>query len=206
MEGHGPATLAEALSVLKDPRRKQRRAHELVPLLLMVVAAMFCGAKSLYAAAQWGRERREDDPDLLVRLGLKRGKSPSYPTIHRVFKGLDVAAFERVLGEWLRSTGLNPSDASGPEVLAIDGKSLRGIHGEEIPGVHLVALYSVRAQAVLAQTDAGGKGRELNAVKALLGAVPPEGLSGAVVTGDALQAQREVCDAVTAKGGRTSSP
>jgi hypothetical protein len=202
MEKPCPVSLAEALSVMKDPRRKQRRDHELVPLLLMVVAAMLSGAKSLYAAAQWGRERREDDPDLLVRLGLKRGKSPSYPTVHRVFKGLDVEAFERALGEWLRATGRAPTE---PEVLAIDGKSLRGIHGEEIPGVHLVALYSVQAEAVLAQRNAGGKGQELSAVKALLEAVPPEGLAGAVVTGDALQAQREVCEAITAKGGRTSS-
>ena len=203
MEELRPVSLAEALGALKDPRRKQRREHELVPLLLRVVAALLCGAKSLYAAAQWGRERREDDPELLVSLGLERGKSPSYPTVHRVFKGLDAEAFERALGEWLRSTGLEPGE---PEVLAIDGKSLRGIHGEEIPGVHLVALYSVHARAVLAQRNAGGKGQELTAVKALLEAVPEEGLTGAVVTGDALQTQREVCEAIIAKGGATSSP
>jgi hypothetical protein len=34
-----PKSLAEALKELPDPRRKQRRAHELVPILLMSVAA-----------------------------------------------------------------------------------------------------------------------------------------------------------------------
>ena len=91
--------LAEALGVLKDPRRKQRRDHELAPQLQRVVAAMMCSAKSLYAAAQWGRERREDGPEVLVSLGLKRGKSPSYLTVHRDFKCSDVEDSERILGE-----------------------------------------------------------------------------------------------------------
>ena len=36
-------------------------------------------------------------------------------------------------------TGSTPQE---PEVLGIDGKSLRGFHGEGIPGFHLVALCS----------------------------------------------------------------
>lgn len=187
------------MRALPDPRRKQRRAHELVPLLLMSVAAMLCGARSLYAIAQWGRERSEDDPALLERLGLSPGKSPSVATLHRVFKRLDVEAFERILGAWLRQTGVRPE---GTDLLAVDGKTLRGLHGEEIPGVHLVAVYSVQAGAVLSQGSAGGKGTELSAVKTALASAP---LAGAVVAGDALQTQRDVCEQVVAKGGTTSS-
>lgn len=29
-------------------------------------------------------------------------------------------------------------------MLAVDGKTLRGIHGEQVPGVHLVAVYVLR--------------------------------------------------------------
>ncbi len=36
--------------------------------------------------------------------------------------------------------------------LALDGKGRRGVHGEELPGVRLVALYDVQAGLVLAQT------------------------------------------------------
>jgi hypothetical protein len=195
-------SLADALKTLPDPRRKQRRAHELVPILLMSVSAMLCGSRSLYAIAQWGRERREDDPTLLESLGLKPGQSPSVATLHRVYKRLDVAAFERILGRWLGQVGGKPSEGSSPEVLSVDGKSLRGIHGEEIPGVHLVAVYAHRRQAVLAQVTTGGKGTELPAVKAALSQVS---LEGRVVTGDALQTQREVCDQIVRQGGPTSS-
>ena len=88
-------------------------------------------------------------------------------TLHRVFKGLDVAAFAEV-GNWLANSGVEADDP-----LSLDGKTLRGVHGQEIPGVHLVSDAS-RAGAVLAQVAAPGKGEELAAV---LGQVPP-GSSG----------------------------
>ena len=56
--------------------------------------------------------------------------------------------------EWLINSGVELG-----EVLSLDGKTLRGIHGEEIPGVHLVSAYAVRCGAVLAQAATPGKGR-----------------------------------------------
>jgi hypothetical protein len=48
-----------------------------------------------------------------------------------------VAAFEQALATWFVAQGLPAQEA-----LAIDGKSLRGIHGAQVPGVHLVAAYA----------------------------------------------------------------
>lgn len=193
-----PGSLAEALAALPDPRqpygwRPQYPPIPLVALLQLAVAATLCGARSLYAIAQWGRERLEDDPALLESLGMPPGRSPSVATLHRVFKALDVVAFERVLGGWLARTGVDPTDP-----LALDGKSLRGIHGEELPGVHLVAAYAHGAQAVVAQLRTGGKGQELAAAKEVLRQVP---LEGRLVTGDALLTQREVSEGIVQRGG-----
>src|SRR4051794_20124050 len=71
LNAHSPApgSLAEALAQIPDPRRSHLRVHGLVAVLQMAVAAMLCGARSLYAIAQWGTERREDDSALLVDLG-----------------------------------------------------------------------------------------------------------------------------------------
>src|SRR5437763_13521021 len=172
-----PGSLAEALAPLPDPRRAHLRVHGLVALLQLAVAAMLCGCRSLYAIAQWGQERREDDPGLLVDLGLKPGRTPSVATLHRVFKRLDAAAFEQALGAWLAQSGIAPD-----EPLAVDGKTLRGIHGEAIPGAHLVSVYALRAGAVLAQMRAREKGAELPATQAALSQVD---LEGHVVMGDA---------------------
>ena len=193
-----PGSVAAALRAVPDPRhpngwRPDRPPLPLVGVLQLAVAAMLCGARSLYAVAQWGRERVEDDPGALAPLGLPPGRSPSVATLHRVFKALDVAAFERALGAWLAEHGVDPDDA-----LALGGKTLRGIHGDEVPGVHLVAAYAHRAGAVLGQAPSPGKGQELAAVKTVLGAVP---LQGRPVTGDALLTQRDVCVQIVAGGG-----
>ena len=174
------------------------RRFPLVALLQLAVAATLCGARSLYAIAQWGRERLEDAPGLLESLGLPPGRSPSVATLHRVFKALDVAAFERAVGQWLAQTGVAPTDPA-----ALDGKSLRGIHGDMSPGVHLVAAYAhdaqaVVAQAVVAQMKTESKGGELAAAREVLDQVP---LKGRMVTADALMTQREVCRQIAAGGG-----
>jgi hypothetical protein len=188
-----PGSLTAALAEIPDPRRAHLRVHELVALLQFAVAALLCGCRSLYAIAQWGQERREDDPGLLVDLGLRPERNPSVATLHRVFKRLDVAVFEQALGAWLEQTGIAPD-----EPLAVDGKTLRGIHGEAIPGAHLVAVYALRAGAVLAQIRAKEKGAELPATQEALAQVD---LEGRVVMGDALQTQRAVCTQIVAGGG-----
>jgi len=193
-----PGSLAAALATVPDPRRPYGWRPEypplpLVALLQLSVAALACGARSLYAIAQWGRERLEDDPELLVALGLPSGRSPCVATLHRVFKALDVAAFERVLGQWLAESGVAADDP-----LALDGKTLRGIHGEDIPGAHLVAAHSHHAGAVVGQLRSAGKGHELAAAKRLLNEVP---LEGRLVTADALLTQRDIAERIVGGGG-----
>jgi len=193
-----PGSLAAALGTVPDPRRPYgwRPAHAPIPLVALLqvtVAATLCGARSLYAIAQWADERRQDDPALLEALGVPPGRRPCVATLHRVFKSLDVQAFEAALGRWLTQTGV-----AGTDPIAVDGKTLRGIHGEAIPGVHLVAAYTHHAGAILGQLQTGGKGQEIAAAQELLAQVP---LAGRLVTTDALLTQREVATQIVAGGG-----
>jgi DDE_Tnp_1-associated/Transposase DDE domain len=193
-----PGSLAAALATVPDPRCPYgwRPAHAPIPLVALLqvtVAATLCGARSLYAIAQWAEDRRQDAPALLEALGVPPGRRPCVATLHRVFKALDVQAFEAALGQWLSTTGVARTDP-----LAIDGKTLRGIHGEAIPGVHLVAAYTHRAGAILGQLQTDGKGQEIAAAQALLAQVP---LAGRLVTTDALLTQRELAQQVVDGGG-----
>lgn len=134
IETPAKGSLAEALATVPDPRRPYgwRPGHEPIPLvavLQLTVVALLCGARSQLAVAQWGRERVEDDPGLLAALGLPPGRSPCVATLHRVYKQLDVAAFEAALGAWLPRTGLTPAGTTSRamrEAVALDGKVLRG--------------------------------------------------------------------------------
>ena len=192
-----PGSLAEALAAVPDPRRPYGWRPEyppipLVALLQVTVAAMLCGSVGQNAIAQWVRERAEDDPDLLTALGLPTGRVPCVATFHRVFKALDVAVFEQVLGRWLQQTGITPA------ALAVDGKAVRGVARDGVPGVYLVSIYAHAADTVIAQLRTAGKGHELTAARTLLGQVP---LAGRVVTGDALLTDRTLCAQVVAAGG-----
>jgi DDE family transposase len=142
----GPS-LRAAFARVPDVRSRHGRRYPLPALLTLATAAMLCGARSLYAIAQWGRLQ----PEVVRRaLGFRGAQMPGVTTLHYVFKRLDVTAFERELQTWAVQT----LDAQTQQVV-LDGKALRGIHGEELPGVRLVALYAPEAGLVLAQ--AGGE-------------------------------------------------
>jgi hypothetical protein len=191
--------LRAALQTLPDVRRGQGKVHALDGMLALGVCALLCGCRSLYAISQWGREC---EPEIRVALGLRAERGPSVATLHRAFRRLDHVVFERALGQWFAAH--TPGLAS-EEALAIDGKTLRGIHGEEIPGVHLVAAYAQQTRVVLAQAETVGKGHELAGVAAVLAALPAHLLAGRVVTGDALLASRALCRQIVRKGGTISS-
>lgn len=193
-----PGSLAEALGRMPEARRPfgwppGRSPLPRAGMLQVAVAAMLCGSRSLYAVAQWARERVEEDPEALVPLGLPPQRSPSIATLHRVFKRLDVVAFEQAVGAWLERTGVEPVSA-----LALDGKTLRGMHGDEAPGVHLVAAYAHESGTVLAQVAVPGKGQELAAATAVLATVS---LKGRIVTADALLTPRKQCEQIVAREG-----
>ena len=187
-------SLVEVLSCVPDPRSAHGRRHPLGAILALAVCAMLCGARSLYAISQWGRDQGSETAQAL---GFTRDRTPCVSTLHQVFSRLDREEFERTLGGWLQQRGLQ-----GPEVIAVDGKTLRGIHGEELPGVHLVAAYAHQAGIVVGQQAVSEKENELGGLAGLMDQVD---LRGRVITGDALFTQRQVCRQVVGKGGTTSS-
>ncbi len=148
-EAIAPRTLADVLAEVPDPRNPHGTRYKIGVILTFAVCAMLCGARSLYAIAQWGHDH---GPELTRALGFK-GRTPCVATLHLLFKRLDRDKLEEKLGEYFAQQGLAPLEA-----IAIDGKALRGIHGEELPGVHLVAAYAHKASLVLAQKGGQGQG------------------------------------------------
>jgi hypothetical protein len=139
--------LLAAFATVPDPRAARGRRHPLPAVLALATAAMLSGARSLYAIAQWGRLQPHAT---LQGLGFTREKTPAVSTLHAVFRDLDAAAFAAALARWAQG---QLGDRRG--AIAIDGKSLRGLHGAELPGVRLLAAYTNEAGLVLAQ--AGGQ-------------------------------------------------
>ncbi len=140
-------SLLETFQTIPDPRGKYGKRHPLPAILALATAAMISGARSLYAIFQWGRLQ---PPSVVLILGFtkKNGQprnTPGVATLHRVFKRLDMVRFEAALRDWARQ------NLGDEEAIAIDGKGLLGIHGEELPGVRLLTAYTPHSGLVLAQ-------------------------------------------------------
>lgn len=188
-------SLVEFFQEVPDHRRGNR-SHPLSAVLALTTCAMLCGARSLYAVAQWGRDHAQP---LVGALGFRRTRSPCVATLHYVFRGLDTAAFEAALSRWIAQA--QASKGARTQAIALDGKTLRGSQGHQLPGVHLLAAFSSRLGVATAQVPAGqGPGGELAAAAHLLTQLD---LAGIVITGDALFAQRELCAQSTKKGATT---
>ena len=196
---HTDGSLYQVFSRVADPRDAKGKIYPLASILTLIATAMLCGARSLGAIAQWG----EDYNELLPLLGLgrrstkhpERYRSPCISELHTVLAGLDAEAFEEALRRWILAQGVADLDQ---RVLSIDGKTLRGSQGHQLPGVHLLAAYCQSVESAIAQLRVPGQTNEHKTALELLKLIPVE---GALVTGDAAFTQRDFCMEVLASGG-----
>lgn len=192
---HPTRTLWQAWSQVPDPRQASGQRYALESLLGLTTLAMLCGARSLYAIAQFGRDYRQA---VGPALGFDpQKKMPCVATLFLLFRDLQTRSFEAALTRWLEGR----KAAAGWRAVSIDGKTLRGSQGHQLPGVHLVAAYAHEAQAVLGQEALRGRGGEVTAALRLLDILP---LKDKLVQGDAEFCQRNLSRKVVEKKATTS--
>src|SRR5919109_1295673 len=109
-----PLSLVEVLATVPDPRFRKGRRHPLTAILSLAVVATLAGCKSLEAIAQFGRDRGRR---LAHALGFTRGQTPTKSCLSKLFRRLDVAAFEEALGRW----ALRHIEHHGWDDIALDG-------------------------------------------------------------------------------------
>jgi hypothetical protein len=176
----GEGGLFEVLGRIADPRKRRGVRHPLHSVLALAACAVLCGARNIGAIAQWAAYVRRE---VRLKLGNRRKRPPSEPTFRRLLRGVGVESLERLVGEWFSKQ----RDLRGKGV-ALDGKTLRGsVDGQE-PAAHLVSLESHEDGLVLGEVRVADKTNEITAAIPL---VEPVALDGAVVTADAMHAQKE---------------
>jgi hypothetical protein len=149
------------------------------------------GAKSLYAIAQFGRDRGQA---FAAALGFTRERTPCCTSFHYLFKALDREVFEKVLRQWVGSR----CPTHGWKEISIDGKELRGTQRHEVPGVRVLAAYAHHAKLVLDQIPVDAKTNEHKTALELLDLIP---LQGTLVSGDAIFCQRDLSRKIKKKKG-----
>jgi hypothetical protein len=143
-------SLRDALADVPEFRQAQGRRYDLLPVLLLCCVAVMCGARSQSAIAESGQNY---GTRWLSRLGIRRGRGPSQPTLHRIFKGLDCARLEQCVTRWAEGVlAAYATPAAVLEGLAIDGKSLRGSAQRGAAESHLLSALSHRLGLVVANS------------------------------------------------------
>lgn len=185
-------SLYAQFSQLIDPRKARGKRYSLETLLVIIFLGKLCGQDKPVEIADWARNHTEEIVELLQ---LSREWMPHHNTIRRVYQNIiNETEFDRMVQAYSQQ-----EQAGRREVLALDGKTLRGTgiigHQEH---EHKLSLYGVESQYVLAQAVVNGKENEISAAPRVLKQVD---LSGKVVTGDALLAQRTISAQIRAQKG-----
>jgi predicted transposase YbfD/YdcC len=176
---------------LTDPRVERTRAHRLSELLTIALCAVVCGANDWVAVETFGQAK---DAWLRTFLTLPGG-IPSHDTFGRVFARLDPTEFQRCFVAWVQAV----VGALPPQVVAVDGKTLRGSadRSRGQAALHLVSAWATASGLVLGQEATDAKSNEITALPRLLRLLA---LEGCVVTIDAMGCQRAIAARVQAQG------
>jgi hypothetical protein len=199
--------LLHALSAVPDPRSPRGLRYPLAALLSVAVCAVMAGASSVTAIADWLHDL---DDIARARLGFIRGV-PATSTMWRLLIRLDADLLSTILPSRLR-TRTRPADKPRRpryrQVIAVDGKPVRGARRADGTQVHLLSALDTSTGIVLAQVTVNAKSNEIPAFKPLLDAVEQVlgSLKDLIFVADALHTQVNHANEIAARGAHLLIP
>lgn len=185
------ALLVSSFAAITDPRFARGKVHPLPGVLALVVLGLMAGCRSLSAISRFGQIH----PEILAPLGLRR--RPSVATLHRLLRQVSVAEVRGALSAYTRQVLTARTGDPGVGVVAVDGKTLRGVWegGDQLHVLHLFAQSSALA---LDQVAVGCALEETVAAQDWLAQVADTFPGLTILTGDALYAEQDLGAAVVA--------
>jgi predicted transposase YbfD/YdcC len=178
-------------ATLPDPRRR-KVTHPLINFIVIAICGVICGADDFVAIADFGRKKRRWFRKILdLRAGI-----PSHDRFNAIFSMLSPAEFERCLLSWIQAL----HEATGGQVIAIDGKTLRGSFDKASnkSAIHMISAWASANSISLGQLVVDAKSNEITAIPKLLDMLQ---LKGATVTIDAAGCQTEIARRIVDAGG-----
>jgi len=185
------ALLVARFAALTDPRHARGKVHPLPGVLALVVLGLLAGRRSLSAVSRFGAIH----PEVLGPLGLRR--SPSVATLHRLLGMVTVAEVRGVVQALARDLIARRGPVDAATEVALDGKTLRGTHEDGTP-LHVLRAFAQHAGLALDHAPATRLRGETAAAATWLDEVADAFPGLAILTGDALFAERSLGAAVVA--------
>jgi hypothetical protein len=185
------ARLVAALAATTDPRLARGKGHPLPGVLALVVVGLMADCRSLSAISRYGQIHLE----VLAPLGLRR--SPSVATLHRLLRRVSVAEVRAALADFARQLLAARTGHPAVGVVAIDGKTSRGV-GQGATQRHVLHLFAHASTLALDQVAVGCAMDETGGAQEWLATVADRFPGLTVLTGDALYAEQDRGAAVVA--------
>jgi hypothetical protein len=185
-------SLTEAFAQVPDPRDPRGVRFPIQVLVTLVFLGMLARWREMAVLVRWAEANWEE---LAPALGSDREHPPNATTISRALARCSLADFWPAFASWLRDVAL--SDA--PIAVAVDGKTVCQGLDEQGKPVQLLTVFVHQLKLVLGQWSVTGeKTNEPTVLKRhvaeLLEAFPML----ALLTGDAMYAQRPLAELLTA--------
>ena len=181
-------TFLKHFESLIDPRiDNHTKLHNLQDILVITILATICDADNWVDINEFGEAKYDW---LSTFLELPNGV-PSHDTFGRVFSMLDPDQFEVCFCNWIKSLSVDIAS----EVIAIDGKTLRG-SGNRRKGqkaLHIVSAWASNQELLLGQVKTDEKSNEITAIPKLLKMID---VCGSIVTIDAMGCQQAIAEEI----------
>lgn len=177
----------EHFSELPDPRQHAKIIYPLREIVLTSLCAILCGADSYVEIEEFGKAKIE----FLRRFCAFENGIPSHDTFGIVFSNIDSKKFNELFISWVKSL-----QESIPELVAIDGKTVRRSMDNETKPIHIVSAWASSQSLVIGQVKTDEKSNEIPAISELLSMLV---LKGAIVTIDAMGCQKSIIKEILSK-------
>ncbi len=118
MKAQPTPSLLQHFSKIEDPRIARHKKHRLTDIFFIAICATICGADNWVAIETFGKAKKDWFTELLnLEYGI-----PSHDTFGNVFSAIDTQKFSEAFSHWVA----DPAQLTQGQVIAIDGKCLRG--------------------------------------------------------------------------------
>lgn len=184
-------SIEQCFGDIRDTRVTGKIAHKLVDIITISLLAVICGADGWVGIETYGKAKQTW---LETFLELPNG-IPSHDTFARVIGKLDPEMLEQNFQAWVKQM----TQSLGLEVVAIDGKTLKGSYDREssLKSLEIVSAWSSTHRLVLAQVAVDQKSNEITAIPVLLEQLD---LTGAIITIDAMGTQTAIAKQIQEAG------
>lgn len=189
---HLSETFLRHFEAVEDPRMdNHNRRHNFHDILVITILGAICGADTWTEICDFA----EAKIDWLRTFLELPNEIPSHDTFGRVFALIDPHEFEECFCAWIASLTIDVTK----EIIAIDGKTLRGSHNRKkgLKPLHLVSAWAVRNRLTLGQVKTEEKSNEIEAIPRLLNMLD---VKGSIITIDAMGCQKKIAKQIIGQG------